>query len=869
MPRADHVVQFFEELLVHVKGKHARKRFALRDWQSDEILRPLFGRVVWSEEHEAYVRQYRIAYIEMARKNGKALDVATPLLTGDGWRKMGDLRVGDTVHAPDGTLTPVVAVSPVWTDTDCYAVRFADGAEIVASAEHLWTVNDRPSSRRRKVARTLSTAELAETLTCGARGDRRYTVDVPDALARPDASLPIDPYTLGAWLGDGSSQGACVTSADPEIIDAVVAAGYPLGRYRASKGRAVTQSFLGLSAALRETGVWANKHVPDGYLVASERQRMALLRGLMDTDGSVIVGPNTPRVEFCNTNRKLADAVLMLARSLGWKATLKESRATLNGRDCGPRYRVCWTAHRDRSPFRLERKTRLLGAAPERKTRALTNAVVSVERVPTVDTVCIQVAHPSGMFLAGESLTPTHNSQLLAGIVLYLLFADGEYSAEIFGIAKDRRQASLIFDVAAQMVLLSPVLSRAARVIKSTKRIVRADTNSVYQVIASDAASALGSNPSGVAADEILAWPKSDMWDALRSGMGSMDRMQPLMVAATTAPADDSSFGADLHNEMRRVVDDPSRAPHVFAWMRNLPRDADIWDEANWHIPNPALGDFLSLAEMRKMAVEARNDPARELSFRRYQLNQIIGSTIQWMPMHLWDDTEGTVFQDAASTLDAFAGRECWFGLDLASRQDLTALCYLFPADDESCDVVWRFWAPAAAVKKLDKAHDGMFTRFAADGWLTVTDGDVLDFQRVYADIESDANRFLILGGDADRYSMDPVIQEIESRTYVDQIFSYTNDFVHMTTGMHRVFELVTERKMRHHGNPLARWCFECCDARMSTSDPDLIRPDKIDRASNPKRIDAVPAAIMAVNAWTTRGGDPYSHYQDHDLLVL
>ncbi|MEZ0366799.1 terminase large subunit [Mycobacterium sp. pUA109] len=530
MPRADHVVQFFEELLVHVKGKHARKRFLLRAWQSEEILRPLFGRVVWSTEHEAYVRQYRIAYIEMARKNGK--------------------------------------------------------------------------------------------------------------------------------------------------------------------------------------------------------------------------------------------------------------------------------------------------------------------------------------------------SALLAGIALYLLFGDGEYSAEVFGIAKDRRQASLVFDVATQMTLLSPILSRAGKPVKSTKRIVRADTNSVYQVIASDAASALGSNPSGVIADEILAWPKSDMWDALRSGMGSADRMQPLMVAATTAPADDSSFGADLHKEMQRVADNPERTPHVFAWIRNLPRDADIWDEKNWSVPNPALGDFLLLSEMRKMALEARNDPARELSFRRFQLNQIIGSTIQWMPMNLWDDAAGTVFQNSAATLDAFAGRECWFGLDLAALQDLTAMCYLFP-DGDACDVVWRFWAPAAAVKKLDKAHDRKFTRWAEDGWLTVTDGDVLDFQRVYADVETDANRYVILGGDGDRYSMYPVIQEIESRTYIEQIFVYANDFIHMSTGMHRVFDLVTEGKFRHHGNPVARFCFESCDARMSTADPDLIRPDKIDRATNPKRIDAVPAAIMAVNAWLTRGNDAYSVYQDNDLLVL
>lgn len=459
-------------------------------------------------------------------------------------------------------------------------------------------------------------------------------------------------------------------------------------------------------------------------------------------------------------------------------------------------------------------------------------------------------------------------SELLAGIMLYLLFADGEYSAELYGIAKDRKQASAVFDVAAQMVLLSPTLSRNAKVVKSTRRIVRPETNSVYQVIAADAASALGSNPSGVAADELLAWPKDDMWDALRSGMGSMDRMQPLMVAATTAAGDSESFGGRTHAEMQRIVDDSARNPHTFAYIRNLPLDADIWDEKNWYIPNPALGDFLSLSEMRKMALEARNDPAREHSFRRFQLNQHIRSAMRWMPMPQWDNSAGTVHRDAEATAAAFAGRECWFGLDLAARQDLCAICYLFP-DGDACDVVWRFWCPESALARLDQQNSGRFTQFARDGWLRVTDGDVLDFSVVYADISSDAARYTLLGGDADKWSSDPVIQEIENRTYVQDIYAYANDFTHMSDGMHRILEMTTLKNFRHHGNPLARFCFDSCEARTATFNPDLIRPDKPDRAKTAKRIDAVPAAVMAVNAWTTRGDDVKSVYNDQDLLIL
>ena len=459
-------------------------------------------------------------------------------------------------------------------------------------------------------------------------------------------------------------------------------------------------------------------------------------------------------------------------------------------------------------------------------------------------------------------------SELLAGIMLYLLFSDGEESAEIYSVAKDRDQASAVFNVASQMVLLQPFLSSGAKPIPSTKRIVRYANNGVYRVKAADAGRILGLNPSGVAADEILAWPSRDVWDAFRSGMGSMDRLQPLMVAATTAPGDDESFGADLHREMVRVMEDPSRAPHVFAWIRNLPLDADIYDERNWFIPNPALGDFLSLEEMRRMAVEARNDPVAELSFRRFQLNQTLSSEVHWMPMHLWDACAGTVYGHCTDTLNAFAGRECWMGIDLAGRQDLTSIAYWFP-DGEQGDMVWRHWMPREAYERLNKANDGRLAQYVKQGWLQVTEGNVLDFNAVYEAIDADAQRFTILGIDADRWSSDPVLQEIGYRTYVNDVMAYSNDFQHMSDSMHRLFEMVVERRFRHHGNPLARWCFDCCEARLHTSDPDLIMPAKVKRDQSNNRIDSVPAAIMALKAWYERGREVESVYNQESLLII
>lgn len=467
-------------------------------------------------------------------------------------------------------------------------------------------------------------------------------------------------------------------------------------------------------------------------------------------------------------------------------------------------------------------------------------------------------------------------TELLAALMLYLLLADGEESAELFGIARDKEQAGLCFDVAAQMARLSPVLSKRLKITPHIKRIFDEKTHSFYQVIASDGAGALGSNPSGVAADEILAWRDGSMWTAMRTGMGSGARRQPLLIAATTAGNDSEGFAGKQHAEMQRIADDPTRAPHIFVYMRNTPKEADPWDEAGWKFANPALGDFLSLEGMRKQALEAKNDPTLENGFRQFKLNQWVSQAHRWMPMHLYDanvsDRLGDygVWTTPQAGRDAMTGRSAWIGFDLAARQDLCAWCLVFPDADDGVDVLWRFWMPEAAVRNLDTRTNGQMSRWAAAGWLTVTDGDVLDFQRVYADIGEDAAAFDLLGGDADQWSSDPVIQEISERTSIEEIFSYKNDFTHMSPGMRTIMDLVKQEKFRHHGNPIARWCFDAVEARVAPYDPDIIRPNKPNRQAESKRIDAVPASIMAVKAWSERGHiDTSSVYDTDEVLIL
>lgn len=872
VPRADHAQRFIESGLMHTKGRYARKRFVLADWQRDGIIRPLFGTAEWSDEHDCYRRRYSVAWIELGRK---ALDVETLILTDRGWMKLADVAVGDRVFGPDGQLTTVNFASETFTEPT-FEVTSRSGRRLVAGPDHEWVVGDKryprgalrqPDGTRQLTQYSdvvVTTAELAENLRH--RDGFRYVLPPAAAVGAEECELPVDPYCLGAWLGDGTSKSGAMTAHEddqPFMRAQFEAAGYE------TRSTAHPQVFYvqKLMTDLRQLGVLHNKHIPELYLTASIEQRMALLRGLMDTDGWMAEKGRSLVAGFCGKSREFVADVQLLARSLGYTPSMTvKKRVMIGDKEYGPYYELRWTLGDDPMPVRMPRKASKVRRSTYRAQR---EAITSVAPAGIRQTRCIGVE--GDVFLAGRDLMPTGNcgkSEILAAIMLTVFFCDGEYAAELYSVATDRKQASLIFDVATAMIRFNPSLAKMCKIVPSQKRIIKLNSNSVYQVLANDAASALGSNPSAVAADEILAWRDGGMWDAMRTGMGSMARVQPLLVAATTAGNSLESFGGTEHNEMAKIVEDPDRAPHVFVYMRNTPMDADPFDESNWYHACPALGDFLSLEEFRKMAREARNNPMKLNGFRQFQLNQWVKQSVAWMPMHLFDESRGTIYRSAADTMEQFAGRECWMGIDLAGRQDLTSVCYLFP-DGDSCDVVWRHFCPEGALTRLDERNSGRFSReFVTEGWLTVTEGDVLDFEVVYAQIEEDSRRFRILGADMDVWSSAPVLQALEDRLYTE-IFAYANDFKHMSDSMHRILELTTEKKFRWHGNPLARWCFDAVQARIAAYDPNLIRPDKPNRDTESKRIDAVPAAIMAVNAWQGRGTASTSYYADNDVMTL
>lgn len=356
----------------------------------------------------------------LSRPKGRALATVTPVATPDGWTTMGQLEAGDVVFDERGEPTTVLSVSEVMVGRECFEVIFSDGERIIADAEHLWTVEE---LRKEYQEVTVDTSTLSRFRSTRTDGAANYRVQMNGPLNLPDAvDLPIDPYILGAWLGDGNNRDSQFTvhEADmPAFIAQVELAGYHLGSaklngstyaIRVSSSPVIHGQWNGdsLVLRLRTAGLLCNKHVPAAYLRAGYKQRLAILQGLMDTDGTI--SPNG-RAGFVSTRQELADGVVELLASLGVKSAKREFRTKIGAKDCGPGWHVDFWPGADIPVFRLPRKLARQKVKRTKARLADTRRIVAVEPVPSVPVRCIVVDSPKSLFLVGHRMVQTHNSK--------------------------------------------------------------------------------------------------------------------------------------------------------------------------------------------------------------------------------------------------------------------------------------------------------------------------------------------------------------------------------------------------------------------------------------------------------------------------
>jgi phage terminase large subunit-like protein len=424
-------------------------------------------------------------------------------------------------------------------------------------------------------------------------------------------------------------------------------------------------------------------------------------------------------------------------------------------------------------------------------------------------------------------------SELVAGIMLYLLCADGEEAAEVYGLALDKDQAAIAWNAAARMTALSPVLARRLTVMKGTRRITDERTASFFGVASGVALNELGTSPYAAYIDELLAQPSRDLYDALRTGFGT--RAQPLLVLVTTADNDPGGFAAAERAWSERVRDDPELDRARLVVLYAAPPEADWSDEKTWEVANPALDDFLDRRIIRGEFEKARSNPAAERAFRQYRLNQQTPQAGRALDLAAWDAC-------AAATPEAdLAGRECFGGLDLAATSDLASYALDFPDGQGGHDVLWRTFAPAAALRDLDRRTGGKAAVWAAEGLLTVTGGNVIDYEAIKAALRDDAGRFAIRDIAFDRWGATQLSTELLEEGV--SMMQMGQGYASMSAPTRELLRLIAGGGYRHGGSPLVRW--QAGNLIVRQDPAGNIKPDK---ARSADKIDSMTAGIMALD---------------------
>ena len=448
-------------------------------------------------------------------------------------------------------------------------------------------------------------------------------------------------------------------------------------------------------------------------------------------------------------------------------------------------------------------------------------------------------------------------SELAAAVALYLLYADNEPSAEVYGAAADRQQASIVFDVAKQMVEMSPALMKRSKLMGATKRIVNYSNAGYYQVLSAEVGGKHGFSVSGLVFDEIHTQPNRQLYDVLIKG-SSDARQNPLHFIITTAGNDRHSIAYELHTKAVDILEGRRVDPTFYPVVYGLKDDDDWEDEANWYKVNPSLGYTVDIERLRDAYREAKQNPADEVTFKWLRCNMWVSSTVAWIPDAIY--MRGNESIEAAS----LEGRDCYAGLDLSSTGDITALVLIFPPRDENEKYVLLpyFWIPEETIPRRVKANSVPYDIWEKQGYIMSTEGNVIHYDFIEKFIMDLSEKYHILEIAVDRWNATQMIQNLEGEGFT--IVPFGQGFSSMSAPTKEFYRLLMEGRIIHGGNPVLRWM-----AGNVVIDTDPAGNIKVTKAKSKEKIDGIVAAIMALDRCIRQEGQSGSVYDERGLLVF
>jgi len=441
-------------------------------------------------------------------------------------------------------------------------------------------------------------------------------------------------------------------------------------------------------------------------------------------------------------------------------------------------------------------------------------------------------------------------STFLAGIGLYLFFADGEAGAEVYSAATKKEQARITHSEAERMVKSSPALKSRINVFRFNLHI--ADTASKFEPLSSDSNSMDGLNIHGAIIDELHAHKSREIWDVIETATGS--RRQPMILAITTA-------GHGKHNvclEQREygqkilegIIDDDS----YFVFIATIDEGDDWRDEAVWIKANPNLGVSVKLEDLRRKARKAENIPAAQNAFRNKHLSEWTEQEVRWIDIQVWDNCK-------VETADYNLPRVCFGGLDLGSNKDLSALTLLFP-NDNGFDVKPFFWMPEDNIYDRIKESRVPYDRWIEQGYIHTTPGNTTDYNHIYQHIIDLAGEYEIQEIAFDRMFAGQLSVDLadEGLTMVP----FGQGFYSMAAPTKELEKLILAKEIHHNGNPVLRWMMSNISVKLDPAGN--MKPDK---PSSAEKIDGVVAMIMALGRAMVQPKEEQDAYAERGILTV
>jgi phage terminase large subunit-like protein len=446
-------------------------------------------------------------------------------------------------------------------------------------------------------------------------------------------------------------------------------------------------------------------------------------------------------------------------------------------------------------------------------------------------------------------------STLAGGFAIYLTCSDGEEGAEVIAAATTKDQASFVFQPVKKLAETAPALKGKVKTLGS--RIIHTRTNSYFAVVSSVGDAQHGANIHGAIIDELHIHKTPELVETIETGTGS--RSQPLVVTITTAdegkPNTIYARRRDRIEKLaKRVFTDHSTYGVVWA----ADEKDDPHDPATWAKANPGYPISPTSRYMRSESDKARQSPAELATFQRLHLGIRTRQKTRFILLRDWDRNAGRPFDP-----DEMEGAEAFGGLDLASVSDLTALCWLFPFDDgEGYRVQWHVWAPEASIDKLDqRTANAASSLWVPKGFLTLTPGDVTDYDFVKAQIIADAETYDVQSLGVDPYNATQLTNDLQDEGL--PVVKVRQGFLTLSPPMKEVQRLILRGRQRdpfleHGGNPLVRWSVD--NLAVATDASGNVKPDK---ENSGDKIDPISALATAMSEALARTATTHSSYRD------